>query len=55
MRLIPRGWDGQQVAGRVRTLEMTEGKANERSGIVHPTHDAVYRIRRRVCMATGRS
>ena len=43
-----RGRDGQQVAGRVRTLEMTEGKANERERdrLGLQSHDAVYRIRR---------
>ena len=43
-----RGKDGQQVTGRVRTIEMTDGKANdrERDRLSLQSNDAVYRIRR---------
>jgi GntR family transcriptional regulator len=43
-----RGKDGQQVTGRVRTVEMTEGKANdrERDRLALQSTDTVYRIRR---------
>jgi GntR family transcriptional regulator len=43
-----RGKDGQQVTGRVRTVEMTEGKANdrERDRLSLQSTDNVYRIRR---------
>jgi GntR family transcriptional regulator len=43
-----RSKDGQQVTGRVRTVEMTEGKANdrERDRLALQSSDSVYRIRR---------
>src|SRR5262245_20630514 len=43
-----RGKDGQRITGRVRLLEMTEGKANERERdrLGLQSHDTVYRIRR---------
>jgi GntR family transcriptional regulator len=43
-----RSKDGQQVTGRVRTVEMTEGKANdrERDRLALQSSDTVYRIRR---------
>ena len=43
-----RNREGQRVSGRVRTLETTEGKANERERdrLDLQPHDTVYRVRR---------
>ena len=43
-----RSKDGQRVSGRVRTVEMTEGKANdrERDRLGLQANDTVYRLRR---------
>jgi GntR family transcriptional regulator len=43
-----RSRDGQRVAGRVKTLEMTEGKATdkERARLALQPQDGVYRVRR---------